>query len=117
MNKKIIPFMAAMAVLTSGCADSSEQTSVNSTTSAIESSTTEAEQTDASTAEDTIQEEVTEATEPQYADSASDMFTNRDYEIGYDETDSVEITLSGSSAVCNSESVKIDGGTITITDE
>ena len=47
----------------------------------------------------------------------SDMFTDRDLEVGYDETTAAAITLSGSTASCDSDAVTIDGGTITITDE
>lgn len=47
----------------------------------------------------------------------SDMFTDRDLEVGYDETTAAAITLSGSTASCDSDAVTVDGGTITITDE
>lgn len=49
--------------------------------------------------------------------NAADLFSNRDLEIGYDEDQSAAITLSGSSASCNSKAVSIDGGTVTIKDE
>ncbi len=45
------------------------------------------------------------------------LFTDRDYEIGYDETTAVKITLSGSTASCDSDTVTINGGTITILTE
>ena len=47
----------------------------------------------------------------------SDMFTDRDLEVGYDETTAAAITISGSAASCDSDAVTIDGSTITITDE
>lgn len=47
----------------------------------------------------------------------SDMFTDRDLEVGYDETTAAAITLSGSTASCDRDTVTIDGSTITITDE
>lgn len=46
-----------------------------------------------------------------------DMFSNRDKEIGFDEATDTLITLEGSSATCNSESVVVEGSTVTITDE
>lgn len=46
-----------------------------------------------------------------------DMFTDRDLEVGYDETTAAAITLSGSSASSDSDAVTIDGSTVTITDE
>ncbi|MBR1929988.1 MAG: carbohydrate-binding domain-containing protein [Lachnospiraceae bacterium] len=47
----------------------------------------------------------------------SDMFTDRDKEVGYDENEAVQITLNGTSATCEDASVQIDGTTVTITDE
>ena len=51
------------------------------------------------------------------AKDISDMFTDRDYEIGYDENSSVLIQLNGDSIACNSNSVKVSGTTATIADE
>lgn len=47
----------------------------------------------------------------------ADMFSNRDYETAYDESKSAVIELNGKSAASASNAVKIDGSTITITDE
>lgn len=47
----------------------------------------------------------------------SDMFTDRDLEVGYDETTAAAITLSGSTVSCDNDAVTIDGSTATITDE
>lgn len=47
----------------------------------------------------------------------SDMFTDRDFEIGYDESESVAIRLNGDTASCDSNAVEISGSTVTITDE
>lgn len=44
----------------------------------------------------------------------SDMFSNRDREIGYDEMKSVRIALTGDSARADSENVRIDGNVVTI---
>ncbi len=49
--------------------------------------------------------------------STSDLFTDRDMEIGYDEEASVRIALSGDSASCDSDAVQISGSTVTITEE
>ena len=49
--------------------------------------------------------------------NTSDMFTDRDMEIGYDEETSAKITFSGDSASCDSSAVEISGERITITDE
>lgn len=53
--------------------------------------------------------------EVDFAASAADMFTDRDYEIGYSESDCIRIELNGSSAAASDKSVKIDGSTVTIT--
>ena len=47
----------------------------------------------------------------------SEMFTERDFEVGYDESESAIITLNGDSASCDSDAVQISGSTVTITDE
>lgn len=49
--------------------------------------------------------------------SDDDMFTKRDLNADYNESESVIITLSGSTATTSSDSVKISGSTITITEE
>jgi len=49
--------------------------------------------------------------------SASDVFSDRDLETGYDESSAAVIKLNGKSASCDSDVVKISGSKITITDE
>ena len=46
-----------------------------------------------------------------------DMFTDRDLRTSYDESKAAVITLNGSSAVCTSNAVSVQGGTVTILDE
>ena len=52
-----------------------------------------------------------------FSQADEDMFTDRDKRIEYDENDSVLIQLNGTSATASSDSVKIVGTTITITEE
>lgn len=59
----------------------------------------------------------TESVQAVSTESSSEMFTDRDLEIGYDEETSVPITLSGDSASSDSDAVQISGSTVTITDE
>lgn len=59
----------------------------------------------------------TETAETVSTESSSEMFTDRDMEIGYDEETSARITLSGNSASCDSDAVQISDSTVTITDE
>lgn len=47
----------------------------------------------------------------------NDMFTDRDKEIGYDETSSVKIYLKDSASTCDSSTVNIKDDTIIISDE
>lgn len=48
---------------------------------------------------------------------ASEYFSDRDFEVGFDENESVIIQLNGDSAQCSSNAVKISGTTVTIMDE
>lgn len=48
---------------------------------------------------------------------ADDIFSDRDFETDYDESESAVIKLNGSSAECSSDAVNIDGSTVTIKDE
>lgn len=59
----------------------------------------------------------TESVESVSTESSSEMFTDRDMEIGYDEETSAQITLSGDSASSDSDAVQISGSTVTITEE
>ena len=47
----------------------------------------------------------------------TDMFSNRDKEIGYDESECEKITLLGNTAESDSGAVQIDGSVVTITKE
>ena len=51
------------------------------------------------------------------AKSYEEMFTDRDLEVGYEESECVSITMSGNTAVCGEESVQIAENQITITAE
>ena len=55
-------------------------------------------------------------TEEYFSKSDADMFTDRDSEADYDKANSIMIQLNGTSAVASSDSVKISGSTITITE-
>lgn len=64
-----------------------------------------------------ISDGTTEAEEIDFAQTDADMFTDRDYETDYDESNSIFIWLNGESATTSSDSVKISGTTVTITEE
>lgn len=65
----------------------------------------------------TTPSETTADTAASSASDSSELFTDRDLEIGYDEETSALITLSGDSASSDSDAVQISGSTITITEE
>lgn len=47
----------------------------------------------------------------------SEIFSDRDFEIGYDEDESIAIRLNGDSADCSSDAVQLSDSTVTITKE
>lgn len=57
------------------------------------------------------------AVENDFSETDTDMFTERDEDSAYDESKAVKIELSGDSAKASSDSVKIYGSTITITED
>lgn len=58
-----------------------------------------------------------DAADAAVAIDTSDLFSGRDKEVGYDETESVSVKLSDQSIVCTSDAVEISENTVTITDE
>lgn len=64
-----------------------------------------------------IPDSTTDPVDVDFSQSDEDMFTNRDMKTEYSEADSVLIQLNGSSAAASSNSVKISGSTVTITEE
>lgn len=102
MKMRFCSFFLAASLCLTGCAGAAAQTvgdSGDESAAQTESSAADAQASFASAAD------------------LTDMFTDRDYEIGYDESESAVITLEGSTASCESDAVQISGSTITITDE
>lgn len=98
-RKEILVFLLTGAMLLSGCgagssASTAEKSSATDETTAVDASSEGSKEVD-----------------------TSDMFTDRDKEIGYDEESSANITLADNKSSCDSNAVQIDGDTITITDE
>lgn len=107
--KKVLSATLITALLFTGCANN-QSSSTDATGGSTESTTTAATSSGAS------QTGSTSAYSPTVIDS-SDMFTNRDKEVGYYESTSVKLTLSGDSITSSSDSVTISGSTATITME
>lgn len=97
--KKIISAVLLLAFVTAtfaGCSNSDTQTADEATVK-ISSSSTSSNADDSSTDDE--------------------MFTARDKEIGYDESECETITLSDNASTSSLKSVKIDGNTITVSEE
>lgn len=112
MKKKGIVALSLVLALSMTACDSGKNNESN--TSQSSSSSQDTQDTQSGSATGSIEESTgTEAV----AHSTSDLFSDRDYETTYDESQCAVITLSGSTASCTSDAVTIDGGTITIKDE
>ena len=105
--KRIFPALAASLLLTAaitGCGGTAAE------------ETAEAD-TDSGSSEDTAADESGSSAEAELPQTDEDMFTERDKKTDYDEDSSVRIELNGSTAAAGSDSVKISGTTVTITEE
>ena len=98
MKKRIVALLLAVVMVASGCGNSDT------------GNQTKEEGTNAT-------ETKTEATTDVGSVDSSEMFSDRDFNVDYDESKSAMITLNGDSATCSSNAVKISGSTITIIDE
>lgn len=92
-KKEVILFILMGTLLLSGCNAKTEENAQQS----IESS-------------DTVRTSVTEI-------DTSDMFSGRDKEVGYEETESVAISLADGGSACESDAVSITENTVTIKEE
>lgn len=95
--KKIIPLVLCFLLIFSGCSKNPASTTDEGTSSG-ESVSGEAVQTD-------------------FEQTDDEMFTNRDLNSDYDESTAVKIVLDGTTASSTSDTVKISGSTVTITEE
>ena len=64
-----------------------------------------------------ISESTSDAPKEDFSQINGDMFTQRDFDSDYNESEAVTIKLSGASAQSSSDSVKISGSTVPITQE
>lgn len=91
MNKKLMSLLTAVAIVVSlsGCTNSAEDSEEKTKTAVATAS------------------EI----------NVSEMFTDSDKEVGYDEENSTKIELNKNTATSNSDDVSIDGTTVTIKNE
>lgn len=133
--KRLIPIILTIALLASaliGCGNSNSETAAGNTGSnssaadisaqAAEADLSQAAEADLSQGAEAdlsqgAEADLSQGAEADLFQAGEDMFTNRDYEADYDESDSILIQLNGSSATASSDSVKISGTTITITED
>lgn len=92
-KRKCLCWLLGLALLLSGCGSSQTENATNTQTDAAQG--------------DTVPTTV----------SLSQMFSDSDLEIGYDDVNSAHITLSGTTAACDSDAVQISGSQITLTEE
>lgn len=92
-SRKVLLAIIMAAVLMTGCSNVS-QTQAASTTSGTELATLKTSE-----------------------EASEELFSSRDMEVGYDESECVKISLKGTSGSCDSDTVNITDGTITITEE
>lgn len=90
MKKRVIVALSLVIILTAGCTNPD---AVNPSQ------------------EDSIQNK------PTASQTDQKMFTDRDYKTQYSETKSIRIEMNGSTAAASSDSVRVDGSTVTITGE
>lgn len=100
--KKTVAACCIALMLLSGCTKSAgtESADTKDTVSDLTEQGENLSDTDEDTAEDT-----------------DSMFTDRDKEVGYDENECTAIQLSDDGSSCDSQSVSIEGQTVTITEE
>lgn len=122
MKQKVSFILALLAILSmlAGCnrgqISDETQKPVNAETDPIRTEETKkAESAEDDTETEKNDNETTAPVEIDFAQAAKDMFTDRDYEIGYSENECIRIELRGTTAAASDNSVKIDGSTITIT--
>lgn len=101
-GKEILAFLLTGTMLLTGCGAGSSVSALENADDAAESTESAAKEVSGNSSNGL---------------DTSDMFTDRDKEIGYDEEKSAYITLSDDESICDSDAVWVDGDTITITDE
>uniref|UniRef100_UPI004056ADDB carbohydrate-binding domain-containing protein n=1 Tax=Agathobacter sp. TaxID=2021311 RepID=UPI004056ADDB len=106
---KKLAFIMALTLLLSGCGNAKNDNTNN--TNNTNQTTQNTESNPSNTTDNSS------SANADFAQNASDMFTERDLRTEYDQNASVSIELNNTSASCNSDTVKIDGSTITIQKE
>lgn len=111
--------MSACALLTFGCGTNTSASAATGSAASEQSPTAENSAAAKNTsAPDFASSQNTQGNSGAAASaSASEIFTDRDFDTSYDAGSSVSIRLNGSSAQCSSNAVEIDGSNVIIKDE
>ena len=98
-KREVLLFFMMGTLMLSGCNTQTEQSTQQNT-----------EQSTSTESSDAASATVTEI-------DTSDMFSDRDKEVGYDESESVAISLADNGSSCESDAVSITENTVTIKEE
>ena len=98
-KREVLLFFMMGTLMLSGCNTQTEQSTQQNT-----------EQSTSTESSDAVSATVTEI-------DTSDMFSDRDKEVGYDESESVAISLADNGSSCESDAVSITENTVTIKEE
>lgn len=125
--RKFTAFLLSFLLLISGCSNNTQHNTQNNETTIIPDNNTISDDTTIVNKENSeSSDNTTNKNENQNNTSDtinittnpnSEIFSNRDFEIGFEESKSALIQLNGDSATCSSNAVQISGTTITIIDE
>ncbi len=121
MKKYLSPILALMMFLSilSGCGDNNANTPTGTEQPGGLTDNTGApdESENNNEGQNNTSGEKVEASDAEVSQTDAEMFTDRDLRTTYDESSAVTIELNGSSATASSNSVKISGSTVQITEE
>lgn len=98
-KREVLLFFMMGTLMLSGCSTQTEQNTQQNT-----------EQSTSTESSSAVSNAVTEI-------DTSDMFSDRDKEVGYDESESVAISLADNGSSCESDAVSITENTVTIKEE
>lgn len=111
-NLYMISVLLTAGMVLSGCSDVVIGNSSDSSLSSDFLTDSEADSTDDSSTDSSDDSSSSDSTT---STASSDYFTDRDLDPSYDESEAINVTLSGDTVTADGDGVEIDGSTITIT--
>lgn len=117
MKRRMIALLLTGVLVFGGCsntvsnkAEGSSENS-NNTSNLVSTESNDLENSTISDSTNIVDGDIT------FVSDSSEMFTDRDYEVGYDESRSINIQLNGDSISCDSDAVQINGTTVILLEE